>query len=170
MVGYGYIINSDDKWFKKFENEARNDGWIVHFQISGRQPASIVDAGTYLFHRVKNTNKIKGYGIITEIGYFTLEKAIENFGIEKLGYSTEDSLLTRARRWQQTHIDYELFYEVEENLQLCNLDLNLDLQDNLNIRFGTPPSHLPTVGKSLEPYEFQKLLNYIGVQDNESSN
>lgn len=69
---YGYIINSDAKWFERFRFEAQNDGWIVHFQISGKQPAKIVDVDTFLFHRVSKTNKILGYSEIDEIGYVSM--------------------------------------------------------------------------------------------------
>jgi hypothetical protein len=53
----GYIINSDSDWFKYFIEEASKDGWIVHFQISGKQPAKIVQEGIVLFHRIKGKKK-----------------------------------------------------------------------------------------------------------------
>ena len=64
----GYIINSEGKYFERFKIEAQNNGWIVRFQISGKQPAKIVDANAYLFHRISKTNKILGCSQIEEIG------------------------------------------------------------------------------------------------------
>lgn len=159
-INMGYIINSDGKWFEQFKVEARNNGWVVHFQMSGKQPASVVDDGTILFHRIGKTNKILGYSEIEEVGYLTLDEAISRFGVQKMGYNSKNDLMDAASHWS-TSFSHVIFYEMLVNLKLCNLDLNYDLIDGLNIHFGRPPSHLPTIGKILSPDETTNLLNYI---------
>lgn len=81
VISSGYLINSDSNWFKRFKYEAENNDWIVHFQISGKQPAKIVDRDTILFHRIKGTNKVLGYSNISEIGYDTFDNVIKKFRI-----------------------------------------------------------------------------------------
>lgn len=160
VISSGYIINSDSNWFKRFKEEAKNNGWVVHFQISGKQPAKIVDRGTFLFHRIKGTNKVLGYSKISEIGYDTFDNAIKKFGIAKLGYNSKKEIFKAASKWS-TSVSHIIFYEVLENLGLCDLDLNKDLIDKYNIHYGRPPSHLPTVGKSLTNMQFNALMNHI---------
>ena len=157
---FGNIINSDAKWFDRFRIEALNNGWIVHFQISGKQPAKIVDVGTLLFHRVTKTNKILGCSQIDEIGHLSMNQAMAIFSIQKLGYNSQADLLHSASNWS-TSFSSIIFYEKLINLKLCNIDLNTDLLNRFGIRFGNPLSNLPTVGKSLAPCEADILLQHI---------
>ena len=157
---YGYVINSDPLWFKRFKIEAVNNSWIVHFQISGKQPAKIVDYNTYLFHRIFKTNKVLGYSRINEIGYLTLNNAIKRFGIQKLGYNSIKDLTNSASTWSTTFSN-TIFYEKLEDLDLCVLDLNKDLLNKFKFNFGNPPSNLPTVGKTMPPSIVEEILDYL---------
>lgn len=82
------------------------------------------------------------------------------FGIQKLGYKSQAHLFQSAKNWR-TSFSTIIFYEKLINLKLCDLDLNTDLLNRFGIKFGNPPSHLPTVGKTIKPREVNDLLQYI---------
>ena len=101
-----------------------------------------------------------GYSKISEIGSDTFDNVIKKFGIVKLGYNSKNDIFKAASKWT-TSVSHIIFYEVLENLGLCDLDLNTDLINKFNIHFGRLPSHLPTVGKSLTNIQFNALMNHI---------